>query len=361
MKHFLLIIFLALAFFNQMLGQAKLEPGYIIEHNGDTIAGFIRFETDEMMRESIKLYANSEDINPKIFMPGVIKGFGFDSGRIFESVQSSNDTAYFAKRISSGQLNLLVIRYKDTNASKYYLYRSDETLSTELAAPTATPVEREGKNYNYKDNKYQGNLAIITENVLDEKELAKVKYRRKSIQKFVGHYNEKFSKAYPNHSYADKQSYSSDISVGIPVYPASDITDFRIAAYLDKTNVEKSTKISYRMGLSYRHWQKKGEDFESGSFRQQFLKIIPVGVRIQSRPKKIMPYGYAGLGMMIWHDVNRSYEENELTSERKDTMVGFALNVGLGLKFKVGKNYLFAEYTPAFIESYGFLNIGYSF
>lgn len=362
MKYFLIAILLSFVFFNLSFAQVPWQPGYIVKINGDTIKGFIEFETDEKLSQSINFLYIKDGTESLKFSPDELNSFGFHSDRVFKSVKFGTDSMnYFAKKISSGKINLFIIRFEKSDDNKYHLSRTDTVFQIDLLPPSKKNVIRNGKNYTHRDNLYIGNLNLITENTIPKKELKKVKYRYKSIQNFINRYNDDYSIKYPTSSYRENYKYSFDITAGIPVYFRSEINDYRLAVYADRTNIENSNKLAYRMGISFRYWKRKEGNYEEGSDIQKMLKVIPLGIRWQSEPKKIMPYGFVGLGFIFWKDINFVYENEEKVNEYNDNIISLALNLGIGVKIKVGNNYLLAEYTPALIESIGFFNIGYSF
>jgi hypothetical protein len=362
MRHFLLIGFLVITFFNLSSAQGELEPGYIVKVDGDTVSGYIMYEVDSKLAERVKFYHRQDEDEAQIYTPADLKAIGFHSGRVFESVKIGSDsTAYFGKKISTGKINMFSIRFDDSDKTRYQLIQSDNANKIALDPPVKSEMIRDGKKYNHRDNIYLGRLSLITENKFSAKELEKVKYRTKSMQKFIRQYNEGYSVDYPVSTYRDAHKYTFDITVGAPVYLRSEINDYRIAAYVDKTNRETSTKFSYRMGVSFRYWKRKEGNYEDGSDIQKMLKVIPFGFKWQSEPKKLMPYGYLGAGLIYYQDINYKYENREKVDEYRQGGIGIALNIGVGVKVKVGKSYLLAEYTPAIIESIGFFNIGYSF
>jgi hypothetical protein len=105
MKQFLLTGFLVITFFNLSLAQGELEPGYLVKVDGDTVSGYIIYEVDSKLSERVKFYSNQEEEEPQIFEPTDLKAFGFNTGRVYESVKIGSDsTVYFGKKVSTGKI-----------------------------------------------------------------------------------------------------------------------------------------------------------------------------------------------------------------------------------------------------------------
>ena len=362
MKYFIQIVITVGLISNQAFAQKNLESGFIIKQNRDTIQGFIPYEVDYKLIRRVNFHDNNVASEATTYLPDQLLAFGFHTGRIFESVKVGKDSlSYFAKKISTGKIDLFMIRYKNTKDTKYHLRRNDIDMCIDITPPQESKVNKDGKQYSYSDNKYIGNINLVTEKDAYEKELENLKYRTKDIQVFIDRFNLVEEEAFPPSSYKDRIGYTIDATFGLPVYWQSEINEYRAAVYIDKTNRDKSNKIAYRMGMSFRYWKRKEGNYDDGSDIQKMIKIIPLGIRWQSDHKKVLPYAYAGLGLMYWQDINFQYENEVKVDEYNENLWGIIVNAGIGVKFKLGGNYLLLEYTPVLIQSLGFINIGYSF
>ena len=160
MKNYILTGLLIGVFFPKIFAQEEIEPGYLVKANGDTIAGFIRYEEDKKLCQRVKFYNYAEDDVELTYYPEDLAGFGFTSGRFFRSVDTGEDSlSYFAKVISSGKIHLKLIRLEDSNQAKFHLSRSDTGFKIDLEPPSKSEVTRNGKNYISHDNVYLGRLS----------------------------------------------------------------------------------------------------------------------------------------------------------------------------------------------------------
>ncbi len=365
MKRIVIFLTLVLVIIEYSNAQISLKPGFIITHEKDTIKGFLMDEVDSDLSERVKYFKGSTGTEPTIYAPSEILGFGFNSGRIFESITIQNDsTEIFAKRIIEGKINMFTRRFVKSNKIGIHLYRSDTNIKIDLKEPVKTTVKKNGKTYTYKDNMYLGQLALLTNDDVEDLKLSKLKYGKKGIQKHIVKCNESFENDYPAKVYTEAQNLTYDLNVGYFLNSEPYEFVFRLSIYRDKTNPEKSVKTSRRMGFSYVHYrgnERLDGSLEEGStdFSAHSLSIIPVGFRFQGKPRKIMPYGYFGIGLFFVLSSRKIISNYEITGTKYKFGGLPTVNLGIGIKAKVKSNYILAEITPN-IEGI-FINLGYSF
>mgnify|MGYP003503541858 FL=1 len=89
------------------------------------------------------------------------------------------------------------------------------------------------------------------------------------------------------------------------------------------------------------------------------LNLIPIGIKYQTSPKRITPYGYIGVGAAIIYMKDYVIYEYEITGTEDQIVITPTVNVGVGAKIRINSNYILTEITPALNAI--FFNIGYSF
>ena len=362
-----LLLFVIIITQSQLVAQYNLISGHIITNGQDTVKGYLRNDTDAKLSKSIEFHNDMSEEEYTIYTPSQISGFGFCSGRSFKSLQQENDTASkFGKIIVTGKINMYLVRKNGSDNKKIFLFRSDTSLSVTLKDPVNKIIKKKGKTYSLKDRKYINLLSYITDSHKMEKSLNSVKYQKKDIAKYVMIYNSQFEKEYPSNIYKDNSRTTIDIAVGIPIKILDGYTQFRISAFANKTNIERSFNFSYRMGISYRYWHSNNQPKEithqnsDNNYRWQHLSIIPLGFSIEGNPRKIIPYGYAGFGIGLIFMSDYIIRDYEITGTLNHFAISPTFNCGLGVKFKVKSNYIITEITPTWGNGL-FLNLGYSF
>ena len=359
---FLVIIF---TFQNSLKAQSELLPGFIITKENDTIYGYLLNEVDSKLNNHIEFYSNASDTIPETYTASEINSFFYDNGRTFKSLQRKKDSIpEFAKRVTTGKINMYVGHEKVFGKLNVYLNRSDTNLSVKLLPPQKKTFSEGGKTYNRKDKNYIGLLSYITGNTQVNRELNSTGYTEKEIKKYISSYNSEFEESFPSSVYVNNKKTTYMLTAGLPFNIKSEITHFRISAYRDVTYIEKSSNISFRMGMSYRYWKSNEEvntNYQNAAttYRQQFLSIIPIGVNFHGNPKKIIPYGYIGLGLGILFNSNYEIRQYEITGKENEVFYFAAFNIGSGIKIAVNSGYLIVEITPSY--SGIFFNFGYAF
>lgn len=104
-------LFLFCLFLNTGFAQHGFDPGYIINHNRDTVWGLIETTEEKNLSGSVhfKKETNSE---LKEYYPGDLFGFGINpepyrSIRFINTIDGNTSDTVFARQLVSGQYNLL--------------------------------------------------------------------------------------------------------------------------------------------------------------------------------------------------------------------------------------------------------------
>jgi hypothetical protein len=115
------------------LAQSTLAGGYIINANGDTLKGQVKYnaKNDLSLFDAVSFQTNATD--KKSYRPNKIKEFAFDEN-VFVS-RMIDDKAVFVKRLSNGAVNLYQYKTEQyfMNAIHTYIdYYMEKSGSTEL-------------------------------------------------------------------------------------------------------------------------------------------------------------------------------------------------------------------------------------
>lgn len=361
MKFYFFLFFSVVAISN-IVAQSSFEPAYYITQDKDTIRGFILEKTDAELARNFQFRADKNSV-VKTYRPDEIPGFGFANGRVFQQIPvviTKEDTVFvFAKRIVEGKIDLFVRRYAHQSKPDIFLYNNSTNKIIPIFQPRrrvlqmdslSLPQPEFGEKLNSEDSSF-------VQEILSQKKPSEKRIRKKVIK-----YNREFQEEYPVNIYREQLKHNYDILAGLPITTSEEL-HFRVGVYRNKSRVERSTNYSFMDGLVYQHRSNTNQDLtvlpEGNSiYRWHLINVIPFGVNFHGNSKVIQPYGYAGLGagVIMAEDlvvVNGEQKENEISYQIFPT-----LNVGIGLKIRLGKTFLITELTPT-INSL-FWNVGLS-
>lgn len=360
MKFYFFLI-LSLVAITEIVAQSILEPGYIITKEKDTLHGFILEKTDAELAEKV-LFKPDKNSVLKTYKSNELLGFGFDQGRVFEQIPikiSAEDTSFvFVKRVVEGKIDLLVRRYPHQNNPDIFLSGNNQTL----AFPNFQKRRFKGRDstrYSRSEFVQELNLFKVDSSFI-QSILSLKKFSERRIRKEVIKYNRKFQDRNPVKIYREEVRYNYDVLVGMPVNSSEEL-HFRVGVYCHKSRIERTTNFSFMQGLVYHHLSNKVPSLladENSSYRWQFLNVIPLGVNFHGNTKLVQPYGYAGLGFGVIMDETTGINKVEQRETEPNFQFLPTLNIGIGLKLRLGKTSLITELTPT-INSL-FWNVGIS-
>jgi hypothetical protein len=351
----------------------KATPGFIVTLEKDTIRGFIREGTDAELTSGItfKKMTDSEEVE---YLPPSILSFGFDYGRTFKQffipgkADGGDSIAVFAKRTLEGKINLYTVSKKKQNEPDIFLVNNQTDRTIYLMEPQkVTATDENGKTWSGKSFQHMGALTVIKNDSQGyTANPKKITYSEKEIGKDIRKYNEQFRNGFPVAAYDPQIDYRYDISAGVAVLSPNEGHALRVAAYRLTYHPEKSRTISYIRGITYRY-ETSGSTVDPSvedsnqNFRQQFISLIPIGFNFQSDSKNVKPYMYFGVGLTCMIATNHHIVDYEDKGNVNDITIFPILNVGAGLKIRVGSNFIIAEVTPTGNKSGTCINLGYSF
>jgi hypothetical protein len=369
-KNFLILAFCIVLPSADLIAQ-KPAKGFIITLESDTLEGYILDRIDAALSARIE-FSTEKDGEKVPYLSSDLKGFGFHYGRVFRQIhysEKAGDTSYFfAKRVLQGRVGAFTRRKLNRDQPDIYLVNNGLDREVLIVPPSKEFIEgQEGKKYVAEEFKHVGLLKYVKDEVVlkDEKKRGLGKYSEKDILREINDYNSSYSDSFPTIAYQERRDFSYDITAGLPIAHSDEEVYFRVALYRNKTFPEKSRTVSFMKGVSYRYWQSTKEpDLEvetsNLNYRQQFLGLMPIGIHFHSAKGVVRPYIYcaAGLSILISTDY---HVVNYIDTGSRTTVVPVPMiNMGTGIKIKIGSKFIVAEVTPA-LGTGIFMNIGYSF
>lgn len=360
----LVMIFFAVS---PLLAQ-NFEPGYIITSENDTLRGSIKDETDANL--SSKIFFKNEEGIVKKYGPGDLLGFGFSNGRTFEkqaitslTPEGTDSIFVFAKNLIRGKIDLFVLRFPHRFKPDIFLSNNSTNKTVHLSKPEKREIiGKDGKKYTGMDYRYAGNLGLIKGKKTTTDNKKPPRFSEKKIMKDILNYNEDFQQEYPLKVYEEEVKYHYDLLVGLPIQSADGLR-FRAGIYRNKSKVERTRNFNFMQGVVYNHWRNEAKalpEFENGTsiFGLQLLNFIPMGLNYHGDSKNVQPYGYAGVGFAVGMLTGHVVENNIYTGTKNTYTFLPTLNLGMGLRVRVGKTYLITEFTPTLNGA--FLSLGIS-
>ena len=333
--------------------------GYIVTLQGDTVKGYLIDRIDARLSKEVE-FLKEEKSNKISYSPSNLKAFGFDNGRSFKQ-RSYSDSAgvqyFFAKRIVQGKVDMYIRRKVTNDQPDIYLTNNSSHVEVVLFPPSRKFIEdSKGRKYTPDQFKHLSLLDYVKGDPPAPKENEKkLRYIEKDIQRHIAEYNKLYSGTFPTKVYRERPKFSYDVTGGLPLEIYDHLTHFRVAFYRTKSFPEKSRTVSFISGASYRYW---GTKSEYDTWREQTISIIPIGINVHTARGFIRPYFYAGGGALFLIDTDDANIENVVK-----TKIYFypAINVGAGIKLKVGSKFILAELTPSLSDRDIFVNVGFSF
>lgn len=372
MKNFYPLLFLISFTVSVTLQAQKLSKGYIVDLKKDTVKGYIIDRTDSELSSTIQFKKGKKDRDLFRYSTSDLLGFGFNYGRTFERIaftDSLHDTVMvFAKLILEGKLKLYIWRRNNWTDFDVFLFNTDPPRFAHLTEPTRKIMQDEkGNQYTIEKINHIGLLKIMkgdsSKIVTKEKN---IRYAEDKIVRNILQYNQAYQEKYPIKRYLEKVANSFDFTIGLPVFHAPEGSSFRFAFYWNVFHPEKNRSFTFMNGISYRYW-KSSEDHanQAGTFdwnfMQQWISLLPVGFNYHKATGVIRPYLYGAFGISVW--LTKSYHSVDYDNLSHTLNHYFlpAVNVGIGLKIKVGDNFIALELTPTGNGSGIFANMGFSF
>jgi hypothetical protein len=359
-------------------GQSNFHRGYVIQHDGDTLIGYINAGAKPSCK--FKLDAITKKVTE--YLPVAVKGYGIYGGKYFESKAVTNATgeteSQFVECLVHGKAS--VYQHK----KRYFIEANDTTFmeltSNQNILTNPDKSIRESSYYKYENKRYVGVLNHLlrdcpeilqkTNDVrLNPKDLSSllVEYNQCQDEQFIHYQSDRpwvkvsFGSStglvmsqlkLKSHNYNNEFVNFDDASNSIS--PMVGVTGFF-------TWPKNWSRLSASVGLHYfkTDFQISSQvensilvDYYDGAVKTTEIKI-PIGLHYSLPEKKFTPYASGGLSYSFMLDKSaRIHIERHIggTVQVRDTNLfefqpmNFGFWLGLGTNYKLsGKLELFGE------------------
>ncbi|MFZ4523066.1 MAG: hypothetical protein ACOYNC_15255 [Bacteroidales bacterium] len=372
MKNLSYLLILVITTLSIHLRAQTAAKGYIVKVNRDTVHGFILDKTDTDLSPGIIFKTGKKEKTTTHYTTADLLGFGFDYGRAFERMvytDSLNDTVkIFAKRVLQGKINLFLWRKNAWTDFDIFLFNRDPARSVHLSEPVKKVIKEEDgiQQTIYKYN-HVGLLKYVKGDTsrIDGK-VKRIRYSEKKIIDDIQHYNLGYLGKYPVKKYRDKKRVFFDLAIGTAVIKAPEGLNLRGSIYVNRFAPEKNRNFSLLAGVTYRYWKSSAAVDnlavnDNQNYQQQMISAIPIGVNFHSASGIFRPYIYCGIGLAVLLNTNYRFVKGESMGSKTEILLLPGVNIGAGVKIRIGTQFIAVEITPTGNGSGVFANLGYSF
>ncbi len=142
--------------------------GFVITSESDTVNGYLLDKRDRKMAGEVSFSTENDRVPDALYTPADLGKFNYSYGRTFEKFSTSSfiptdsvDSAFFAKKILTGKIDLFVLRLKG-NKNDIILRNNSSGKMVRLTQPQKTTiVNEEGEQVIIKDRRYLGLLTVV--------------------------------------------------------------------------------------------------------------------------------------------------------------------------------------------------------
>lgn len=183
----LLLILAFIAFFISVSAQNNWVEGYILKTPSDTIKGFV----DDMGSKSNSkkcFFRDNLDSEVLTFFPDQIYAYRIQNGKYYVSREIDkgvSSEALFLEFLIQGEVNLYHVK---DGAEKYYIEK--DTLFLELENTTEVRKNKEGLDYERRNNEYKGTMSVLMSEVNMQESIYNCDFNSKSLIKVAKKYHE---------------------------------------------------------------------------------------------------------------------------------------------------------------------------
>jgi hypothetical protein len=157
----------------------SFKPGYIITLKNDTIYGSIKYQNSNASALRC-IFKKTEDTEERTYTPNGINGYRFENGKYYVSknVEFNGQTQpLFLEYIVDGIVDLYMLY--QSNRDNYFIEKENKLYYLPEGEKT---IIKEGKEYNYEDNRYKGILkTLFNESANASKKAETITLNRESL------------------------------------------------------------------------------------------------------------------------------------------------------------------------------------
>jgi hypothetical protein len=348
-------------FYTSLNAQHNFDPGYIIEHNRDTVKGFIETTEEKMLSGTVRF---KKELNGELkeYQPTQIFGFGinqapYKSIGFRNTIEGNRLDTVFAMQLVSGSNNLFTF----VTSARFFLLQTDTSmiLLYDESQDGAGTVDRVGNFRNYL------NFISISCDKLKDKYL-QVGYSEKSVANFVQQTNNCISGESTSLIYGPtKQKLTMTPIVYAGGFPLSGQNAYFTGNFSLRFVLPRiDKKVSLNIGVNYTsttYMSPENQDLNPNYRYYTNDKIIsfPLTIQYNVLLTRVQPYFYLGvcygqykidnLATGFWVEPDQSYGS-------------FAVIGGLGVEVRVVLGlFVRAEYRLEPLNRYPGIGVSYHF
>ncbi len=340
------------------LAQQSFEPGYILEHNRDTVKGYIETGLEYELTRSVKF---KTDVNAVVKELGPLEISGFGMGKsvyqnvIFLNTINNTRVNAFVKQLVTGEYNLFSYATADR---KFYLLRKDTTDYFMYGQVTRASGEID------EDGNYQNILHFIS---VSCNKIAgiydRVGYNDKDMAAFILKVDNCLSSGRAT-SFYEKPKVQVHPFIFIGGFPVSGMNQFTAHFTLRFITPQIDKKSSINIGLYYSNTLVETDE-RSDYFVLYTLSThnhvysIPVTFQYNFTSGIVQPYFYAGVSGAYSTKTANSYTTGIPSSSNQ---FGVALVLGIGIEARViSQLYIKADWRYEVLMQYPAIGVAYRF
>ena len=325
---------LILCFFHcRLIAQQNFDPGYIINHNRDTVKGFIKAAVEENLNSTVQF---KKDLNGelKTYRPADLYGFGivqekYRSIPFHNSSKANEMDTVFAKQLVSGEYNLFTYM---KSAHRFFLLQRDTTVYLLYDAVFRSSGETD-QVANYQN--YLNFISISCDKMKNQ--YANVGFDEKSMADFVQQTNY-CNSGTSSVSYYQKQKMTITPLVfvgGLPLSGQNSQITANFTLRLTLPHVDK--KASINIGLNYSNTTRIMPYAESLNTIYQYytreqITSIPFTVQYNVTSTRVQPYFYLGFSYAY---ITKTNLATGYWVQPDEKYYGFTLVAGLGIEARI--------------------------
>lgn len=362
--------------------------GYYVNLNNDTIHGFFKTADRHKLCESFSFKENDSKQEYQTLLSNDCHSCFFGLGESYISFidETTNDTI-FVQELNRGPLNLYAFYL--ANKTVYYLLKEGDPQIYRLEKNNKI-IEKDGKEFEWIDKKYQGILALITQDCPKVNGLTKnVSWENKSFVKFVDAYNSCID---PNTNY--KSNYRStkfklgvDLGTILWAKPTFFQNQFKSNSFKNELGIELAVYLKFQalkmlsidLGLGYSYVDIHIEKTSQNNYHIEDVHYIfhhldiPLALQYNMTNTRLSPFVYAHCtySFILSHKAVIESNSDQLTGTQELLLNnqkwawGGGIGASLDQKYQIKLDYTRTQYlrgvTQVLQNNYVSLRLSYLF
>ncbi len=327
--------------------QQSFEPGYIIDHNRDTVRGFTVVALNRDLTNSVEFKKN-ETGEIKEYKPADLYGFStgkdiYLSKHFMNTAQDSALETAFVKQLVKGEYSLYSYSKNDM---VFYLLQKDTTIYFlyDRVTDNLGEIKQEGNYMNYL------NLISVGCDKLANM-YSKVVYNEKDMAEFVVRADNCSSndKAINYYQKAKSETHVFAFVGGFPPNLTQFTANFSLQYSLPR--VYKNLFLNVGLNYSYTSKQTTLNDYSHDVYTNNYSIIsVPCTIQWNFTTSRVQPFLNAGLSLGIYNETSTYYDYGLPINPQKLVL---AIVMGAGIQVRVGSRfYIRGEEVYNFNQQY---------